>query len=299
MAKFCKKCGTRTVDDVSLFCNICGTKLSEYRPEKKSDTLQNSGMIPVSGEKDDRKGITEFSVPPATITRKAEKNKRRIDIGIIIVLGILFSLIILGIIIPPQDNFFGILSLPRNNSSDSSPVLLHTPVQVNLTPMPKLTPSPKPTSPQTTLTSNESSIAPEMLILAIGEGAGDGIKSVMVFSANKTNRYGFYSINKTQVENAPPGKIFVIVDVGIKNTGLQYFNASAVPFSMTDINGYRYDPSDSYLGGDGFTMQQLYLNQISRGKILFIVPTGSKGLRLQYDFGDPVTGPKLATWSIK
>jgi hypothetical protein len=299
MAKFCKKCGTRTVDDVSLFCNICGTKLSEYRPEKKSDTLQNSGMIPVSGEKDDRMGITEFSVPPTTITRKAEKNKRRIDIGIIIVLGILFSLIILGIIIPPQDNFFGILSLPRDNSSNSSPVLLRTPVQANLTPPPKLTPSPKPTSPKTTLTSNESSIAAGTLVLAIGEGAGDGTKSVMVFSTNKTNKYSYYSINKTQVETAPSGKTFVIVDVGIKNTGLQYLNASAAAFSMTDSNGYKYDPSVSYRGDDGFMVQQLYLNQISRGKVLFVIPTGSKGLRLQYDFGDPVTGPKLATWSIK
>jgi hypothetical protein len=300
MAKFCVKCGTRTVDDVSLFCNICGTKLSEYRPEKKSDPLQNSGMIPVSGEKNDRMGITEFSVPPATTTGKAEKNKRRIDIGIIIVLGILFFLIILGIIIPPQDNFFGIFSLPRNNSSDSSPVLQHTPAShANLTPTPKLTPSSKPTSPQTTLTSNGSSIAPEALVLPVGEGAGDGTKSVMVFSVNKTSKYSYYSINKTQVETAPSGKTFVIVDVGIKNTGSQYLNASAAAFSLTDSNGYKYDPSVSYRGDDGFTVQQLYLNQISRGKVLFVIPTGSKGLRLQYDFGDLVTGPKLATWSIK
>jgi Domain of unknown function (DUF4352) len=299
MAKFCVKCGTKTTDDVSLFCNICGTKLSEYSPEKKSDKFQDSGVIPVSEGKDDPMGIKKYSVL-STTTGNAGKNKRRIDIGIIVVLGILFSLIILGIIIPPQDNFFGIFSLPKGNSSDTSPVLQHTPAsQANLTPTPKLTPSPKPTSPQTTLTSNESSIAPEALVLAIGEGAGDGTKSVMVFSVNKTSKYSYYSINKTQVETAPSGKTFVIVDVGIKNTGSQYLNVSAAAFSITDSNGYKYDPSVSYRGDDGFMVQQLYLNQISRGKVLFVIPTASKGLRLQYDFGDLITGPKLATWSIK
>jgi len=137
------------------------------------------------------------------------------------------------------------------------------------------------------------------LSLPIGEGASDGTASVVVFSAKKTNKYSYYSdtLKKIQNETAPSGKIFVIVDAGIKNTGAPILNASSSSFSLTDSYGYRYDPS--YYGNDGLTMQQLYLNQTSIGKILFIIPASSTGLRLIYNFGNSVTGPKLASWPIK
>jgi len=302
MVTFCLKCGAQAVDDTSSFCNICGTQFTANIPEKKSDICQNRGaIIQMPAGKNGGLWIEEVrEVQPIKPTKTTEIKKRRINIGIIIVWGILFSLILLGIIFPPQDNFLDIIIAPQNDSLRSSPILQHTPTPLaNLTPIPNLTLTQTPI-PSPTLTSNESSIAPEILKLPIGEGSGDGIKSVMVFSVNITNNYSYYSeiLNKTQVVTAPPGKIFVIVDAGIKNTGMQSLNASSTSFSITDSNGYKYDPYFLYYGDDGLKMQQLYLNQISIGKILFVIPASSKELRLQYDFGDFVSGPKLVTWSI-
>jgi hypothetical protein len=143
------------------------------------------------------------------------------------------------------------------------------------------------------------SIGPELLSVPLGEGASDGIASVIVFSAKKTYQYSYYSetVKKIQNETAPPGKIFIIVDAGIKNIGAPVLNASSSSFSITDSNGYKYDPS--YYGNAGLTMQQLYLNQTSLGKILFVIPKESTGLRLHYNFGDFATGPKLVAWPIK
>jgi hypothetical protein len=122
----------------------------------------------------------------------------------------------------------------------------------------------------------------------------------MVFSANKTNQYSYYNetLKKNQGETAPPGKMFVVVDTVIKNTGAQPLNVSSASFSITDSGGYKYDPHLPYYGNDGLTMQQLYLNQQSKGKVLFVIPASSKGLKLQYKFRDTVNGPQLAAWPV-
>jgi len=232
--------------------------------------------------------------------------KRRINIVLVIVVwGVLFSLICLGIILPPKDNFFALFPT-KDNSLVSSPVV--RPASLLRTapaPFPQSTslPGPIPASFKPTLTSETQvpvkTAAPEILKLTIGEGASDGIKSVIVYSANKTDKYSYSeSINKTKVETAPNGKIFVIVHAGIKNVGASSLNVSSTPFSITDSNHFKYDPYFLYNGTDGLKVQQLYLDQVSVGKILFIVPTGSNELRLQYNFGNLVSSPNLAEWPV-
>jgi hypothetical protein len=89
------------------------------------------------------------------------------------------------------------------------------------------------------------------------------------------------------------------VDAGIKNVGAPYLTVNSTPFSVTDSNGFKYDPSLSYNGTDWLKTQQLYLDQVSAGKILFVIPADSKELRLRYDFGNLETGPNLAEWAVK
>ena len=105
-------------------------------------------------------------------------------------------------------------------------------------------------------------------------------------------------LKENQVETASPGKIFVIVDAVIKNIGAQSIYASSTQFSITDSKGYKYDPDFMYFGDDGLKIQQLYLNQLTRGKILFSIPSDATGLKLQYDFGNAISGPKLVTWPL-
>jgi hypothetical protein len=284
MVKFCSTCGAQAVDDTSLCCTICRTEFPANIPKKKIGSCQNCDpIIPLPDRKNGSPWIEEVRaahmINPA---KPVELKKSRINTSLILIVGsILFSLILLGIIFPPNDNYLAIIFPQNDNSSGSSPVIHPTP-------------TPDPAS-----TLSESK-ALEILNLPVGGGASDGIKSVMVFSAKKTNQYSYYSetLKKNQVETAPPGKVFIIVDAEIKNTGVQTLNASSASFGITDSGGYNYDPHIPYYGNDGLTMQQLYLNQQSKGKVLFVIPAISNGLKLQYKFRDTVNGPQLAAWLV-
>jgi hypothetical protein len=257
--------------------------------------LKNDGLLIDEG---DEAGM----INPGNIR---EIKKRRINMVLIIVVWwTLFSLIFLGIILPPKDNFFAFFPT-ENSSSGSSPViqpaslLRSTPAAFpQSTPLPNPIPASfKPTLiPETPVPVKTA--AAEILKLPIGEGASDGIKSVMVYSAKKTDRYSYSEANKTKVETAPKGKIFVIVYAGIKNVGAPVLTVNSTPFSITDSNHFKYDPYFLYNGTDGLKIQQLYVDQVSIGKILFVVPEGSDELRLQYDFGDLVSSPNLAEWPV-
>ena len=154
---------------------------------------------------------------------------------------------------------------------------------------------------QTQTSENQPQTPPVELNLNIGETAKTSKVEVTVFSAKKTKSYNYYSdVFKTNVtEEAKPGKIFILVDAEIKNVGSDRVFVGASEFSITDSEGYKYDPIP-YLGSDELeTIKELYQNQKMRGKILFEVPEKAQNLRLQYDFGDLFIGTKLASWSIK
>ena len=311
MGKFCLKCGAQAVDDTSLFCAICGTQLPVTIAENSGNDWQNFDAMPEW--KDDNISIEEGDAAHRIKPEKTSKIKKRRKnmVLIIVVSGVLFSIIFLGIILPPKDNLFTTILPLKDNSSNSSssiltggPVSNLPPVSLKTTPTPRQTSTPRPTSiSNKTLTQTPvpvDTIVPGILKIPIGEGASDGITSVLVYSAKKTSRYSYSDTsNKNRTETAPQGKSFVIVDVGIKNVGAPYLAVNSTPFSITDSNSFKYDPSLSYNGTDGLRVQQLYLNQVSGGKILFIIPASSKELRLQYDFGNLATGPNLAEWPVK
>ena len=142
---------------------------------------------------------------------------------------------------------------------------------------------------------------PTELNLNIGETAKTSKIEVTVFSAQKTKSYEYYSdiLKETMTEEASPGKIFILVDVEIKNVGSDSVFVGSSEFSITDSEGYKYDPA-LYYGDDGLEMiKKLYQNQKMRGKILFEVPEDTHNLKLLYDFGNLFIGTKLASWSIE
>jgi Domain of unknown function (DUF4352) len=302
MVKFCSKCGTQAVKETSLFCALCGTNLASDISDDNHPYRGSSNLV--SGQKLDAPWREEMPAPkPFNPSNPVKTQKNRVNTGVFVIVGvILFSLILLGILFPPKDNSFTAIFPLDDNSSGSSSILRTTTIAAQKsTPAPAInrTPTRTPTRSPSRTPTPIASLAPETLSVPIGEGASDGTTSVIVFSAKKTNQYSYYSetMKKIQNETAPPGKMFVIVDAGIKNIGAQVLNISSSSFSLTDSNGYKYDPSD--YGNEGLTTQQLFLNQTSLGKILFVIPKTTTGLRLHYNFGDFASGPKLVAWPIK
>lgn len=142
---------------------------------------------------------------------------------------------------------------------------------------------------------------PTELNLKVGETAETSKIEVTVILAKKTGYYEYYSdiFEETMIEEASPGKIFILAEIEIKNTGSNRAYVGSSEFSMTDSEGYRYDP-ELYYGNDGLEMfKELYQNQKMRGKVLFEVPEDTKGLKIQYDFGNLFTKVKLASWELE
>jgi hypothetical protein len=146
-------------------------------------------------------------------------------------------------------------------------------------------------------------LAPEVpteVSLNIGETAKTSKIEVTVNSVEKTDYYEWYSniVSQYYTQNAPKDKIYLLADVEIKNVGNDRAYVGSSEFSVTDYEGFRYDP-ELYLGEDGLEMfKELYQNQKMKGKILFEIPEDAKGLKLQYDFGSLFTGVKLASWNL-
>lgn len=142
--------------------------------------------------------------------------------------------------------------------------------------------------------------SPTELNLKVGETAKTSKIEVSVISAQKANSYNYYSdiLKETQREEAGPGKTYVLVDAEIKNVGSDSAFVGYTEFSITDSEGYKYDPT-MYLGQDRLeAVKELYQNQKMKGKILFEIPENAKNIKLQYDFGNLFIGTKLASWSI-
>jgi hypothetical protein len=141
---------------------------------------------------------------------------------------------------------------------------------------------------------------PTEVSLNIGETAKTSKIEVTAKSVEKTDYYEWYSdiVNQYYTQIAPEGKIYLLADVEIKNVGSDRAYVGSSQFSLTDSEGFRYDP-ELYLGEDGLEMlKELYQNQKMEGKMLFEIPEDAKGLKLQYDFGSLFTGVKLASWNL-
>lgn len=155
--------------------------------------------------------------------------------------------------------------------------------------------TPKTTPPTTQPTT------PTELNLKVGETAKTSKIEVTVRSAQKIKYYQYYSdiVQQYYTQTAPPGKSFILADVEIKNIGEGSGFVGSTELSITDSDGYKYDP-EMYLGEDGLEMfKELYKNQKMSGKVVFKVPEDAKELKIQYDFGNLFMGTKLASWTIE
>lgn len=156
----------------------------------------------------------------------------------------------------------------------------------------ELTPTPEATPEEELVTE---------LNLKIGETAQTSKMEVTVISAEKTKYYVYYSdiFEETMTEVASPGKRLILTEIEIKNIGSDRAYMGSSEFSMTDSEGYRYDP-ELYYGNDGLEMfKELYQNQKMVGKVLFEIPEDANGLKIQYDFGSLFTEVKLASWGLE
>jgi hypothetical protein len=134
----------------------------------------------------------------------------------------------------------------------------------------------------------------------MGQTATSSVSQVTVYSAQRTDSYTYSSSisGYTPTESATSGNTFIIVDAQVRNTGSNEIYASASDFSLSDPEGNRYDPQ-MYLGNDGLGyLQELFKNQQKRGKVLFQVPSTATNLILYYNFGNVISGPQLASWTI-
>lgn len=159
---------------------------------------------------------------------------------------------------------------------------------------------PEKTEVTTTIVHTTTTVQTTELNLRVGETAKTSKVQVTVITAEKKDYYEYYSdiLKEYMAEEASPGKIFVLLDAEINNIDSDRLFVGSGEFSMTDSEGYRYDPK-LYYGNDGLEMlKELYQNQKMKGKILFEVPEDSTGLKIQYDFGNLFIGVKLATWDI-
>ena len=162
------------------------------------------------------------------------------------------------------------------------------------------TKAPETTTPPAE-TPTPTSEVPTELSLKIGETAKTSKIEVTVKSIEKVNYYTWYSDigNEYYPQVAPEGKLYLLADVEIKNIGSDRVYVGSAEFSVTDSEGFKYDP-EFYLGEDALEMfKELYLNQKMEGKVLFKIPETAKDLKLQYDFGSLFTGVKLASWELE
>ena len=128
-------------------------------------------------------------------------------------------------------------------------------------------------------------------------------RQVTIYSVQKTSTYNWVGYTQyMHTERAKNGKIFIIIDAEVKYLGV--IGVSSIytgprDFSVSDIEGNRYD-AEPYIGDDAFEiLKELFKNQKTRGIVVFEVPTTAKGLTLYYDYGNLVPwGVKYATWEI-
>lgn len=154
--------------------------------------------------------------------------------------------------------------------------------------------TPESTSTTTPIQTETFAPMPTELSLRIGETAKLSVIEVTVISVNKTD---IISISPQLTDETEKGKLFVLADVEIKNTGNKGVKFTVNPFTMTDLAGFRqfqvyYNHEDKFETGD------LYPNNTRRGKVLFKVPIEAKGLKIELDLDDLYT-PDFAPLPIK
>ncbi len=165
--------------------------------------------------------------------------------------------------------------------------------------------TPESTSTTTPIQTETPASIPTELSLRIGETAKLSVIEVTVVSVNKTDTVTI-SISPWLTNETEKGKLFVLADVEIKNTGNKGIMFTVNPFIITDLAGFHQSPR-YYDLEDKFETDDLYPNNTRRGKVLFKVPIEAKGLKIELDLNDMYTPDseilptkvKSVSWSLE
>jgi len=141
---------------------------------------------------------------------------------------------------------------------------------------------------------------PTEVNLKIGETAITSEMEVTVISFEKKKSYHIpdWEMNK----EAESGKIFVIVDVELKNVGDDTQYASPDDFSMSDSENFKYEPEGGFLGadiGNALKHTELLPGEKVRGKLVFEIPENATELKIKYNFAGIFEKPKIASWILE
>lgn len=159
-----------------------------------------------------------------------------------------------------------------------------------------------PPKKEITVKTNETTQEPTSTVenLKVGETAVTSEIEVTVISFEKKKSY--YIPDWEMNKEAESGKIFVIVDVELKNVGDDTQYASPDDFSMSDSENYKYEPEGGFLGAEienALTHTKLLPGEKVRGKLVFEIPENATGLKIKYNFAGIFEKPQIASWILE
>jgi len=165
-----------------------------------------------------------------------------------------------------------------------------------------LTVSFSPPKEKITVKTNETIQEPTLTVenLKVGETAATSEIEVTVISFEKKKSY--YMPEWKMNKEAESGKIFVIVDVELKNVGDDIQYASPDDFSMSDSENYKYEPEGGFLGAEienALTYTKLLPGEKVRGKLVFEIPENATRLKIKYNFAGIFEKPQIASWTLE
>ena len=209
---------------------------------------------------------------------------------------LLFIVLLVAVIITA-----GCVGGNQNSAVTPTPQIVYVTVLVTPIPTPTSTPqivyktvlvTPTPTTSLTTIPS----------LGRFPSTLSNNKRQITIYSVQKTSTYNWMGTSNSLAQKSQTGKTYITIDAEVKYLGvigISSIYTGPHDFSISDIDGNRYD-AEPYMGDDAFEiLKELSKNQKTRGKVVFAVPTDANGLTLSYDYGNLVPwGEKSATWDI-
>jgi len=221
-----------------------------------------------------------------------------------VLVGLSFTLMIFGpilfwIVFPLKDKWYAKKEKRKLFYLTFIPILILFLIFLGVTFSPPEKEAIKTPVSQTNETTPQQS-TPTEGILKLGETAVTSEMEVTVISFEKKKSY--YLHDWEMNKKAESGKIFVIVNVELKNVSDDIQYASPDDFSMSDSENFKYDPEGGFLGadiGNALKHTELLPGEKVRGKLVFEIPENAIGLKIKYNFAGIFEKPKIVSWILE
>lgn len=132
----------------------------------------------------------------------------------------------------------------------------------------------------------------------VGDRISNENTGVAVIDVFRMDYYMYEFCGQTTPVTAPADKTFVFVYTKIINIGRDNDYRGAADFCLEDSDGRRYSPQICLSADAMGHFQELYKGQHIEGFVMFEVPDDVDGLLVKYDFGNIISGTKIATWAV-